>query len=199
MLGGGARDARRTERYLNGLLTADDRRAPEIPMEIELDPAVRLAARELRADLVRVHPSFRFEEGLATRLARAAVRAQAGLPVEPPEISAPPAAVAPFRRDATARPHDRVRAASRPAPAASSNSAGPAAGLRRLPGLAARPPRPLLVGGVGVASAAISIGAVYVAWRRSHHSPAPMARAARAAHGRSRRMGVLQGILGVMS
>src|SRR6185369_9393285 len=38
-----------------------------------LDPAARRAADRLRHDLVRVHPSFRFEERLATRLAEAAV------------------------------------------------------------------------------------------------------------------------------
>ena len=38
-----------------------------------LDPAARQAADRLRRDLVRVHPSFRFEERLATRLAEAAV------------------------------------------------------------------------------------------------------------------------------
>ena len=60
MLGGGARDARRTDRYLDGLLDADQRGADEIPTDTDLDPSIRLAARVLRADLVRVHPSFRF-------------------------------------------------------------------------------------------------------------------------------------------
>ena len=71
--------------------------------------------------------------------------------------------------------------------------------------MAARPSRPLIVGGVGVASAAISIGAVYVAWRHSHPASGRMGRAARAAHGRRppgsgrRRTGVINGILGVVS
>jgi hypothetical protein len=38
----------------------------------QLDPAARSAAQRLRRDLARVHPSFRFEERLATRLAEAA-------------------------------------------------------------------------------------------------------------------------------
>jgi hypothetical protein len=59
---------------------------------------------------------------------------------------------------------------------------------------------------VGVASAAISIGAVYVAWRWSRSSHTPMVRAVRAARsgrahasGHGRRAGVINGILGVMS
>ena len=38
-------------------------------MDVDVDPAVLFVARRLRADLVRPHPSFRFEEGLARRLA----------------------------------------------------------------------------------------------------------------------------------
>jgi hypothetical protein len=53
--------------------------------------------------------------------------------------------------------------------------------------VAAHPRRPLIVGGVGVASAAISLGAVYVAWRHSHPTS-----------GR-RRSGVINEILGVVS
>ncbi len=37
--------------------------------ELDLDPSVREAADLLRRTLIRVHPSFRFEEGLAARLA----------------------------------------------------------------------------------------------------------------------------------
>jgi hypothetical protein len=191
MLGDGARDARRTELYLEGLLGVDERRASDVPADTELDPEVRLAADRLRSDLVRVHPSFRFEEALATRLNIGAARLRAGLPVEQAEPTRPAAAIA-YLPDWPG-----------PTP-----PVAPSAGLQfRNPLLSARPPRPLLVGGVGVASAAISIGAVYVAWRWSHASPTPMGRAARAAHGsrvthpagRSRRTAVLQGILGVVS
>jgi hypothetical protein len=75
--------------------------------------------------------------------------------------------------------------------------------LRRLPEMAARQSRPLIVGGVGVASA-ISIGAVYVAWRHSHPASGRMGRAARAAHNRAtgsgrRRAGIVDGILEVVS
>jgi alkanesulfonate monooxygenase SsuD/methylene tetrahydromethanopterin reductase-like flavin-dependent oxidoreductase (luciferase family) len=77
--------------------------------------------------------------------------------------------------------------------------------FRRLPDMTTGPRRPYLVGGVGVgvASAAISLGAVYVAWRYSHPASGRMGRAVRAAHGRSshsgRRSGVINGIRGVVS
>jgi len=49
-------------------MAADRRRVSEFPVDVDIDPSVRLAARELRAGLVRVHPSFRFEERLVHRL-----------------------------------------------------------------------------------------------------------------------------------
>jgi hypothetical protein len=218
MLGDGTRDARRTDRYLEGLMAADERHAPETPVDTELDPAIRLAARELRSGLVRVHPSFRFEESLSARLAAGAARMRAGLPVESVAL-ATSGAVAPFRRRSAAGP-TAVVAAADPVAAAVVAAEGPAAGVvtatqpravwpsgafRRFPDMAARPSRPLIVGGVGVASAALSIGAVYVAWRHSHPASGRMGRAARAAHGRTghsshgRRSGVINGILGVVS
>ncbi len=238
MLGGRTRDARRTERYLDGLLSADERRASAIPVDVEMDPAVQFAARELRAGLTRVHPSFRFEEALAARLATAAARLRAGLPIDPVTVG-PGGGLAQFRSGPlaarAAMPPEVVPGApvgpalvgpalvepalvpagvvppdlSEPphAPTGRIPTFSPAAAFHRLPVMAARPSRPLFVGGVGVgvASAAISIGAVYVAWRHSHTPSARMGRAVRAAHGRapnaghSRRTGVINGILGVMS
>ena len=66
-----------TDLYLDTLLAgavldATDRGASRDP-SAHLDPAARHAADRLRRDLVRVHPSFRFEERLATRLAEAAM------------------------------------------------------------------------------------------------------------------------------
>jgi hypothetical protein len=200
MLGGGARDARRTELYLDGLMEAEERGAEDAPMDLDLDPAVLFAARELRADLVRAHPSFRFEEGLAARLALTAgrMRMAGGRPAPSPGS----ATIASFA--------DRRFAAD----AASRNALGATATapLGRTAGrltFSRRPSRPLVVGGVGVgvASAAISIGAVYVAWRWSRGSKTPMVRAVHAARsgsgghasGHVRRAGVLHGILGVMS
>jgi hypothetical protein len=191
-------------------MAADERRASDFPVDVEVDPSVRFAARELRASLTRVHPSFRFEEALATRLAAGAARQQSGLPLEAAAAQAGPGTVAQFRGNAgiesgatplapatlpavaTATP-DHARMTSR------------AAALRRLPEMAAHPSRPMIVGGVGVASAAISLGAVYVAWRHSHPAAGRMGRAARAAHsrtahsGRNRRSGVINGIIGVVS
>ena len=212
MLGGGTRDARRTERYLDGLMEAEERSVADVPMDLDIDPAVVLAARQLRADLIRVHPSFRFEEGLAARLARTAGRMNAGLtaaePAEQALVRTAAAPIAPFRAPGVAASAGLASAglASAGLAAAHERIAFPAAGLRKLPALATRPSRPLIVGGVGVASAAISIGAVYVAWRWSRAPHTPMVRAVRAARsgrghasGRGRRAGVLHGILGVMS
>lgn len=199
MLDGGARDARRTERFLDGIMEAEERGAAAAPADLDLDPGVLLAAHELRADLVRVHPSFRFEEGLASRLAQTGGRMQRTRDDLEPALGA--ASIAPFRvRRAAAAEQD----SDVPHPQAAPGS-GVAPALRRLP-LSGRPSRPFVFGGVGVASAAISIGAVYVAWRWSRASQSPMVRAVRAgragrayASGHGRRAGVLHGILGVMS
>ena len=236
MFGDGKRNARRTERYLDGLMAADERHALESPVDADLDPAIRLAARELRSGLVRVHPSFRFEESLSARLAAGAARMRAGLPVESVTVVAP-GAVTPFPRRATVAGSVALAVAATSdvaatADVAAGGLAGPGVGLvtrpavepddglpastqlrgilpsapsRRFPDMTARQSRPFIVGGVGVASAAISIGAVYVAWRHSHPASNRMGRAARAAHGRTgqsghgRRSGVINGILGVMS
>jgi hypothetical protein len=206
MLTGGTRDARRTERYLDELMAADQRRVSEFPVDVDMDPAVRLAARELRADLVRVHPSFRFEEALAARLAAGAMRLRAGLRVEIAEAEAAPAmpgTMSAFRNHSPAAQGGAVTAIAPATAPTEPQTAPPASAFRRLPEMAARQSRPLIVGGVGVASA-ISIGAVYVAWRHSHPASGRMGRAARTAHGRAtgssrRRTGVINGILGVVS
>jgi len=206
MLGGRTRDARRTERYLDGLVAADERRVSEVPADADLDPAIRLAARELRGSLTRVHPSFRFEESLAARLSAGATRLKAGLEAEEAPIAAAPGTVAPFpSRGAASSPATEPVEATQPSDHA--HAVSPRGAFRRLPDMAGRPSRPLIVGGVGVgvASAAISIGAVYVAWRHSHPASSRMGRAARAAHSRTghsghgRRAGVINGILGVVS
>jgi hypothetical protein len=206
MVSGGTRDARRTEQYLDELMAADRRRVSQFPVDVDIDPSVRLAARELRAGLVRVHPSFRFEEALAARLAAGAIRLRAGLHVDLDGSEAPPArpgTISAFRIHSPAAQGGAVTAIS-PATGPTEPQAAPSASaLRRLPEMAVRQSRPLIVGGVGVASA-ISIGAVYVAWRHSHPASGRMGRAARTAHGRSpgsgrRRTGVINGILGVVS
>jgi len=216
MLGSGTRDARRTERYLDRLTAADERRAPDAPADVDVDPAVQFAARELRDGLTRVHPSFRFEEALAERLASGAARRAAGLPVEEAGRGAVAGTVAQFPGRSTGGVDALVVAGLQAAGPAADGSAPahtrrvhgiwPAATFR-LPEMAARQPRPLIFGGVGVgvASAAISLGAVYMAWRRSHPAASRMGRAAREAHGRTaysgrgRRPRVIDGIPGVVS
>jgi hypothetical protein len=69
-------DALRTDRYLDSLLAAADRHAENVPADAAIDEPLRSAAARLRRDLVRVHPSFRFEERLAARLASEAARTQ---------------------------------------------------------------------------------------------------------------------------
>jgi hypothetical protein len=56
-----SRDALRTERYLDDLMTADERHSGAAPTDLDTDRDVRAAAAALRSGLVRVHPSFRFE------------------------------------------------------------------------------------------------------------------------------------------
>ena len=151
-------DALVADRYLDALLAAVDRHAADAPSDATLDPDVRRAARVLRASLVRVHPSFRFEERLAGRLAelgasqaRPALAAAGGgalieLPGTSPAIlETDPLVEAILRGELDPTDPDAVdRAARQP-------------GARR----------PLLVGGA-ITSAAISlVGVAYVAWRAS--------------------------------
>ncbi len=212
-------------------MAADERRVSRVPVDADLDPAIRVAAGALRSGLVRVHPSFRFEESLSARLAAGAARLRVGLPVEEVAPSATSSAraagvVAPFRRRSSAGVGaTAIAAAALAAGAAAESGTVPAvkaepgwqaAAFRHLPDMTARPSRPFIVGGVGVgvASAAISLGAVYVAWRYSHPASGMMGRAVRAAHGRTthssagrrllssaggRRPGVINGIRGVVS
>jgi hypothetical protein len=148
-------DALRTDRYLESLLIAHDRRASDAPADAGLDPAVRDAATRLGRDLVRLHPSFRFEERLAARLAevaasmRLATAAGAeGAPLVPVPFGAQPDPVDPD---------------------------DPYADVLRLS-------RPILIGGALTSAALSIVGAAWVAWRRSRATQSPMARAVRAAH-----------------
>jgi hypothetical protein len=152
-------DALLTDQYLESLLAADDRRAADAPADASLDRSVRDAATRLRRNLVRVHPSFRFEERLAGRLSdlarsmRLAPAAGGGatIALRPRERDLPGAGFDPL-----ADPNDNDDSAARS--------------------------RPLLIGGA-LTSAALSIaGAAFVAWRRTRPARSPMARAVRAVH-----------------
>jgi hypothetical protein len=148
-----------TDRYLDTLLAGDADLAL-LPgdgrrRDTALDAAVRAASRRLTADLPRFHPSFRFEERLALRLAEAAAQMRmplaAGSEGEIVAIPlAPPAGLDP---------------------------------LAVLPDDEAIDPlnRPLIIGGAVAASAISLAGAAWFAWRH-RPAPSPMARAIRAAH-----------------
>ena len=151
-------DALQTDRYLDALLSAVDRRAYDVPADPAVDPTLRLAARRLRDEVVRTHPSFRFEERLARRLADAAARMRlataAGGEVE--------AAIIPFRTPLLTDP-------PLAAAAAAASADGTPSPFRPIVA------RPLLVGGA-------LAGAAFVAWRLTRGAPAdPMALAVRAA------------------
>ncbi len=157
-------DAMSTDRYLDALLSAHAVGAAGAPATADLDPAARRAADRLSRDLPRLHPSFRFEEGLWLRLSEAARGMRLGAAVGAEGAPIPLGGSLPPDVDL-----DEL-AAMVGAP---------------LPASGAIAVRPLIVGGA-LTSAALSIaGAAYVAWRLSRPGVAPMARAVRAV-GRAR-------------
>ncbi len=142
-------EAIQTDRYLESLLAGSAAVAP--------DPVVAAAAGRLGSELVRVHPSFRFEDRLARRLAEvaASMRVRSASGAEGLTIPLP------FPIDPGLDPADPSLDVE----------------AHREPGVS----RPLLVGGA-VASAALSIaGAAFVAWRLSRPAGDPLAAAARLA------------------
>jgi hypothetical protein len=161
--GGDRRDAGEiealvTDHYLDSLLGA---RSPlergETPEREEVVArAVREASRRLAADLPRFHPSFRFEERLALRLAEMA--ASMRLPLAAGAEGQP----VPIRR---------VEPAPDPLVVGGDQEAGEAGDRDEV--------RPLILGGAAVAASAISLAGAWLAWRRR---TSPMARAIRAAH-----------------
>jgi hypothetical protein len=151
-------DALVTDAYLEALLAGrgpDARPRPRGRREA-VDAAVRLASERLTRDLPRFHPSFRFEERLAVRLAEAAAA------LRMPAAAGAEGIVVPLRQPG-GEPFD------------------PLADPDGDDGLESGLPRPLIIGGA-MASALSLAGAAWVAWRRTRTSTSPMARAARAAH-----------------
>jgi hypothetical protein len=139
------------DRYLESVLAAAERGADDAPADAELDPETRRAVGVLRRALVRVHPSFRFEERLASRLA-ALADAQADAA----------GIVVAFPAARTVRPD-----ASDPLlPAILAGAVDPADDqVLDLDSRLAAARRPLLVGGA-ITSAALSlVGVAWVAWR----------------------------------
>ena len=149
-----------TDRYLDSLLalTPAQPGEPVRDRDTSLGAAVRAISHRLATDLPRFHPSFRFEERLALRLAE--IAASMRMPVAAGG-EAQPAAVS------------RIPLA----PATGPWSRGPL----RVAGEdddSDRDNRPLLIGGA-VAASALSLAGAWLAWRRR---TSPMARAIRAAH-----------------
>jgi len=148
-------DALLTDLYLDALLAgavldAAAHGAEPAAIDRDLDPAARKAADRLRRDLVRVHPSFRFEERLALRLAE--VAASMRLPV----AAGGEGQVVPIRPVQPASP-DPLRVA-----AESEDD---------------RDPRPLIIGGA-VAASAFGLAGAWLAWRRRTSPMARAVRAA---------------------
>jgi len=143
-------DALVTDRYLETLLAAHARGADGAPTGTVPPDAIRSTAERLARDLPRLHPSFRFEEALAARLADVAWRMRAataagaeGLVVPLPEEAGPD--------DPTTDADPRFVVG-----------------------------RPLIIGGALTSAALSLAGAAYVAWRLNRPADSPMARAARA-------------------
>ena len=127
------------DRYLESLLEAGERHALDVPADPALDPALRATVRRLRDELVRTHPSFRFEERLGRRLAEAAGRKPLAAAAGAEALLLPYASAG--------------RGASAAAPGAPDERPRPAV------------TRPLVIGGA-LTSAALSLaGAAIVAWR----------------------------------
>lgn len=174
----------------------DRRSRPETAAAIDVDPALdHRTAERLSRTLVRVHPSFRFEERLARELAELAAslpggteRAPAAVPTRPtpkPALPQEPTPTALASAQSSVAP-SIPDAADLPGSLAAHDGAAPGAGDRHRharPSVPAPLRHPLVIGGA-ITSAAISIaGAAFLAWRRSHPSRHPMARAVRLAHG----------------
>lgn len=149
---GGEVEALITDRYLDSLLAvrpaADFSGGPLAP-DGSLGAAVRAVSQRLATDLPRFHPSFRFEERLALRLAE--VAASMRLPI----AAGGEGQVVPFRELHPATP-DPLR------PADDDERADT---------------RPLLIGGA-VAASALSLAGAWLAWRRRTSPMARAIRAA---------------------
>jgi hypothetical protein len=203
-------DALQTDRYLDALLSAAERRADDVPADAAIDPTLRLAARRLRDELVRTHPSFRFEERLARRLADAALRmrlataaggeAEATVIPFPAPLLADPALAAELANPELATLFGAPYAVgladgtARDAAGGGATESGTGAAVAAVAASSQVPAdavvwpfgpfaaRPLLVGSA-LTSAALSLaGAAFVAWRLTRGAPSdPIARAVRAA------------------
>ena len=146
-------DALVTDRYLETLLATHARGGDGPPAAPSPAVPIRSTADRLARDLPRLHPSFRFEEALAARLAEVAWR---------------------MRASAAAGAEGLVVPLPVPTDVDQDDDHQGLADPRFAFG------RPLIIGGA-LTSAALSLaGAAYVAWRLNRPAAGPMARAARA-------------------
>lgn len=180
-------DALVTDRYLDALMATHAQGGEGGPvawqggwlawrggwLEPESQQRLRRTADRLARDLPRLHPSFRFEEALAARLADVAARMRLSTAVGATGVMVP---IAGRALEPRAGGHDdadlRGDVGSR-GPVGSRGDVG-----SRRPRVAYG--RPLLIGGAFVSAALSLAGAAYVAWRRNRPAAGPMARAVRA-------------------
>jgi hypothetical protein len=149
-----------TDRYLDSILAAHGRGADVAPILTRDLPAHDIwhVAARLARELPRFHPSFRFEEALAAKLAEAAARMRLPLAAGGEERAGSIVSLETTPLHAIEADDDAL------VPGAARQVIG----------------RELLIGGA-LTSAALSIaGAAYVAWRIRHPQSSPMARAVRA-------------------
>jgi hypothetical protein len=158
--------------HLDRLLAAGDRHLQAVSRDSTLDPALLGAAARLRTDLIRFHPSFRFEERVASRLADLADRMRL------PAAAGAEGEAVPGRLALATPTFPELDAIASGAYDPSAPEGQPV-------------PRTVIIGGA-MASAALSIaGVAYVAWRATRPPGTPMSRAVRAAravkgdHGRA--------------
>ncbi len=159
-----------TDRYLDSLLAIVPARdgEPIDDPDASLGAAVRAISRRLATDLPRFHPSFRFEERLALRLAQVAASLRMPLAAGGETQAARGAAASMSATTSIAQ--------IQLAPGTDSRLQGDP--LRAGDDELDRDNRPLLIGGA-VAASALSLAGAWLAWRRR---TSPMARAIRAAH-----------------
>lgn len=171
-------DALVIDRYLESILAAHGRGADMAPTLAaptftrgHPDPVIRSAIERLARDLPRYHPSFRFEEALAGKLAEAAARMRPSLAGGGERTVVPlggEGVVVPLAGRIPSRPIALAQATAGNDSDANDTDPRPALG------------HPLLIGGA-LTSAAISVaGAAWFAWRIRHPQAGPMARAVRA-------------------
>ena len=174
-------DALVTDRYLDALMAAHAHGGEGGPvasqggwlawrggwLEPESQQRLRRTADRLARDLPRLHPSFRFEEALAARLADVAARMRLPTADGATGVMVP---IAGRASEPRAGGHDETDLRGDVGSRGGVGSRGSRVAYGR----------PLLIGGAFFSAALSLAGAAYVAWRRNRPAAGPMARAVRA-------------------